>query len=89
MSASGSETSSWSSDNDTEWEDDESDDEHRTIGTPVIIGGSNILAELELPSLVTRPVLSKMKQELVDRIMMEFWQIFNQKEINMYVSHSG
>jgi hypothetical protein len=47
-----------------------------------------MLAELELPNLVTRPVLSKMKQELVDRIMMEFWQIFNQKEINMYVSHN-
>jgi len=86
MSASESETCSWSSDHDTDWGDDESDDEHRTIGTPLIIEGSNMLAEQELRNLVTKPVLSKMKQELVDRIMVEFWQIFNQgKEINMYV----
>jgi hypothetical protein len=84
---SASETCSWFSDDETDWGDDESDDAHRTIGT-LVIEGSNILGEQELPNLVSRPVLSKMKQELVDRIMVEFWQIFNQeKEINMYVSH--
>jgi len=84
---SGSETCSWFSDNETDWGDDESDDAHRTIGT-LVIEGCNISGKQELPNLVARPVLSKMKQELVDRIMMEFWQIFNQeKEINMYVLH--
>jgi hypothetical protein len=40
----------------------------------------------ELPILTTTPVLSKMKQELVDRIMVEFWEIFNEeKETNLYV----
>jgi hypothetical protein len=87
-SASGSETCSWPSDNDTDWGDDASDDEHRAIGTPIIIESSNVLVEQELPN-ITKPVLSKMKQELVDRIMVEFWQIFNQeKETNMYNSHS-
>lgn len=89
MSASGSETCSWASDSNTDWEDDEFDDENRTIGTSVITEGSNTLAEQELPNLITKPLLSKMKHELVDRIMVEFWQIFNQeKEINMYVSYS-
>ena len=89
MTASESETCPWSSDNDTDWGDDEPDDENRTIGAPVIIEGSNVLAEQELPNRVTRPVLSKMKQELVDRLMVEFWQIFNQEqEINRYVSQA-
>lgn len=87
MFSSGSETCSWSSDNDTDWEDDESDHEHR-IGTTVVIKGSNILEEQVLPNFLTKPVLSKMKQELVDRIMVEFWQIFNQeKDFIMYVSY--
>jgi hypothetical protein len=53
---SGSETCSWFSDNETDWGDDESDDAHRTIGT-LVIEGSNISGEQELPNLVAGPVL--------------------------------
>jgi hypothetical protein len=87
--ASSSETCSKPPGNDTEWEGDLSDDDYQTIDTPGVIEDSIILMGRIFLKLVTKPVLSKMKQELVDRIMVEFWQIFNQgMGTNMYVSHS-
>jgi hypothetical protein len=85
MSSSGSQTSCCLSDNDTDWGDDESDDD-----TPNIMSGfgqrSIDSTGGELPVFATTPVLSKIKQELVDRIMVQFWEIFNQeKETNLYV----
>ena len=79
MSGSSSQTSSCLFDNDTDWGDDDSDDDISNIipgfGQRRInsTGG-------ERPVLSTAPVLSKMKQELVDRIMDQFWETFNQEK---------
>jgi hypothetical protein len=81
FSRSGSETCSWVSSDETDWGDDEIDDFH-------VLKRNGISGEEDLSNHVTGPVLSKVKQELVDRLMVEFWQIFNQEDkFKVYVWH--
>ncbi|KAF7870262.1 hypothetical protein EAF04_004010 [Stromatinia cepivora] len=68
--------SSWSSDDDTDLGDDESDREGHTakMDLPTKINAS--VTENQAPCFDTHPLFSKLKHELMNPIMLEFWELF-------------
>ena len=78
-----SRSNTWSSftDDDTDWGED---DVTSSVQDLYFAGFSSYskedcLSQEEVKDNLTRPVISPMKQELIDRIMKEFWVIFNQE----------
>lgn len=85
-SSPGSETSSCFSDYETDDESGESTEEYSNMDTYTSIICREDLTGRGASSVNTQRILSSMETELVERIMLEFWEIFNQeREAIMYV----
>ncbi|CAD6444602.1 f8c9ece0-bf87-47e0-874a-78644042707a [Sclerotinia trifoliorum] len=72
--------SPWSSDDDTDLEDDESDREGHTAKTEISTKSNASTTENQAPGFDTHPFFFKLKYELIDSIMLEFWEYFNRRE---------
>lgn len=72
-----SDTHTSSSDNDTDWEEDEMADSLHKVRASTLHQASQSPQSSNIEHLI-KPILSPMKGELVDRMMNEFWAVFNQ-----------
>jgi hypothetical protein len=68
-------------DDDTDWGEDELTGNIQDLHFPGFsaIARDGLLSQDQMEESLTRPIFSPMKQELIDRIMKEFWVIFNQE----------
>ncbi|KAJ8067322.1 hypothetical protein OCU04_004675 [Sclerotinia nivalis] len=72
--------SSWSSDDDTDLGEDESDREGHTARMNIPTKTNPPMMENQAPCFDTQPLFSKLKHELTDPIMPELWKLFNGKK---------
>jgi hypothetical protein len=80
-SSSRSNTLSSFTDDNSDWGEDEANGSVQDLYFPGFSAFSQkeVLSQEQVKDSLTRPVFSPMKQELIDRIMKEFWVIFNQE----------
>jgi hypothetical protein len=76
-SSKGSDTPISSSDNDEDWDEDEMTDSLHEIRVPTLPQAGQTHQASSLEHLIN-PMLTPMKRGLVDRLMNEFWAVFNQ-----------
>jgi hypothetical protein len=75
-SSTGFDTLSSFSDEETDWGEDESDISLYNIGTARVSQNSGTQGHINGEQDLVRPVLSPVKQAVVDRVMKKFWAIF-------------
>jgi hypothetical protein len=76
-SSDGSDSLTSASNNDTDWDEDEIADSLHKLRASTLPQASQPPQSSSIEHLV-KPILSPMKRELVDRMMNEFWAVFNQ-----------
>jgi hypothetical protein len=76
-SSTGFDTLSSFSDEETDWGEDESDTSLYPIYTPISAQNQGTWGRLNGERDLIKPILSPVKQAVVDRIMKKFWEVFN------------
>jgi hypothetical protein len=76
-SSTGFETHSSFSDEETDWGEDESDTSLYPVGTSTSSQNEGTWGHLNGERDLIKPILSPVKQAVVDRIMKKFWEVFN------------
>jgi hypothetical protein len=80
-SSTGFDTLSSFSDEETDWGEDESDTSVCPIGTSTSSQNEGSRGRLNGERDLIAPILSPVKQAVVDRIMKKFWEIFNAEAV--------
>jgi hypothetical protein len=80
-SSSRSNTLSYFTEDETDWGEDEFNNSVQDLDFSSFssISQEDCFSQAQVKDTLTRPVFSPMKQALIDRIMKEFWIIFNQE----------